>query len=927
MQGGFLINNLILKSGLLLIRFSQYKCLPLNLMEKMRIGVFFGGSSREREVSFAGGRTVYDNLNKSLFEPIPIFVDSFGNLVLLNWEFIYKGTIRDFYPPAEFLPPSVHEFQVYAESLGDLDRQEQQKLINRIGSRIEPTALPAMIDMAFLCLHGADGEDGRIQGLLEFLRIPFTGSGILSSAVGMNKSVQKQWMKLAGFHVPVSVSVSREEWINSEPREIYSRVISITGIPCVVKSANQGSSIGVSVFQNDDPLHFTECMNKAFFIRELHKSTWDSLDFNGKVQWVREVCDIREGIGMPLMIGSRTFYHPEELLSVLLDLFSNDEHLVKLVARDGESTVLIEQFIHGKEFSCIVIENTNGVAVALPPTEIRKGKELFDYRSKYLPGLSRKITPIDLPEAQIEEIRKQCESLFKILHFNVYARIDGFITERGAILLNDPNTTSGMMPSSFFFHQAAEIGLNPSQFITYIILSSLKARIADFKQYTCLPQLLKNLDRLMDSGRKDDQNRKRVAVILGGYSSERHISVESGRNIYEKLSSSSKYEVIPVFLTGSAVEIELYKIPVNILLKDNADDIREKIDHYNTHPVISRIIGQCTDLTGRFANIHNLDAPAKISVNDLSKMVDQVFIALHGRPGEDGMLQKMLDEVGLTYNGSGPESSQITIDKFKTNEMLSAGGLQVARHYLATEKDWNDDQVRFVDSICQKFAFPFIAKPVDDGCSSAVKIIRSRAEIEAYARLAFRGSTEIDRQSAEVLKVKPKEEFPAKSTILIEDLIQSNGAARFIEITGGMLTSIDERGGIKYEVFEASEALSEGDVLSLEEKFLAGQGQNITPARYSSNSEDNRLISAFVKSEFEKAARILNIEGYARIDAFVRIFNPNKVEVIFIEVNSLPGMTPATCIFHQAAIAHYKPYDFIDKILDFGARKTKKAFA
>src|SRR5690606_24107243 len=83
----------------------------------MKVGIFFGGQSREREISFAGGRTVYDNLNKTLFEPIPIFVDSLGNFILLDWAYIYKGTIRDFYPPAEFLPESPNYFQLYIESL------------------------------------------------------------------------------------------------------------------------------------------------------------------------------------------------------------------------------------------------------------------------------------------------------------------------------------------------------------------------------------------------------------------------------------------------------------------------------------------------------------------------------------------------------------------------------------------------------------------------------------------------------------------------------------------------------------------------------------------------------------------------------------------------------------------------------------------
>ena len=65
--------------------------------------------------------------------------------------------------------------------------------------------------------------------------------------------------------------------------------------------------------------------------------------------------------------------------------------------------------------------------------------------------------------------------------------------------------------------------------------------------------------------------------MLGGYSSERHISVESGRNIYEKLASSSKYEPIPVFVMGDDHQHELYSIPINILLKDNAKSIDHKL--------------------------------------------------------------------------------------------------------------------------------------------------------------------------------------------------------------------------------------------------------------------------------------------------------------------------------------------------------------
>jgi UDP-N-acetylmuramate--alanine ligase len=142
-----------------------------------------------------------------------------------------------------------------------------------------------------------------------------------------------------------------------------------------------------------------------------------------------------------------------------------------------------------------------------------------------------------------------------------------------------------------------------------------------------------------------------------------------------------------------------------------------------------------------------------------------------------------------------------------------------------------------------------------------------------------------------------------------------------------MLTRFNEKGEMTYEVFEASEALADGDILSLEEKFLAGQGQNITPARYAKNKASRDKISEQVKKALGGAAKALGVTGYCRIDAFVRVFENDRAEVIFIEVNSLPGMTPATCIFHQAAINHYKPYEFIDSILDFGVKRNQLAKA
>lgn len=890
---------------------------------KIRIGIVFGGFSKEREISFAGGRTVYDNLNKSLFEAVPLFVDSFGNFVLLNWEFIYKGSIRDFYPPAEFIPSKTGDFQVYAEQTGKLSVRQQQEMIKKIGKKLDASALKKQIDFAFLCLHGPFGEDGKIQGLLEYLEIPYSGSGILPSAIGIDKSIQKQLMVNAGFNSPQFFTIEREEWMQGKCKKAFQDASEKIGFPLVVKPAHQGSSIGVSILHQADENEFMKAVEKALFTRWLDVKEWTSFSAEQKNAYIRSLADIREGIGMPVRIGKQEFFHPADLLDFLDTSAAKDGWVIESL--DGESKVLVEGFIDGKEFSCIVAQKKDGSPVALPPTEIRKGKELFDYRSKYLPGLSRKITPIDLPHEQIQSIRKECERLFLALKFDVYARIDGFLAKDGRVFLNDPNTTSGMMPSSFFFHQAAEIGLNPSQFLTYIIRTSLAQRIHGGSSVVRNSALLKKLDASVKKDQTGKSSKIKVAVILGGYSSERHISVESGRNIYEKLASSSKYEPIPIFLTGNSEQHLLYQIPVNVLLKDNADDIKEKVDHYSVHPVVSEIITECKEITGTYSGKESLAKPRAITYEELGKEVDAVFIALHGRPGEDGAVQEKLNALGIPYNGSGVESSRITIDKFETNEILKNNGFLVAEHFLVTEAEWNSAPGKVLERIKNVIHYPFIAKPVDDGCSSAVKKIKTAEEFEAFAKLIFRNSEQLDQLAAQLLHIKDKEEFPRKPVILVEELISKRDANHFLEITGGMLTRYNDQGEVQYEVFEASEALSEGEVLSLEEKFLAGQGQNITPARYSKDPITRDRISEKVKQTLGAAAKVLQVTGYCRIDAFVRIYDVNRVEVIFVEVNSLPGMTPATCIFHQTAINGYKPYEFIDRILDFGFQRVERS--
>lgn len=886
-------------------------------MEKIKVGIFFGGPSREREISFAGGRTVYDNIDKSLFDPVPIFMDSLGRLILLDWSYIYKGSIRDFYPPASEVKASEYNFQVYIENVHDLDDEKHKACIESVGTEISFSSLSSIIDIAFLALHGVKGEDGSIQGLLEFLDIPYTGSGILPSAIGMNKSIQKSWMQAFGYASKPSFTIHRATTIDDE---LIEQVTEKLGFPLVVRPANQGSSIGVSILMDTDPGALKEAIKKAFFKRNIHRDQWITLDRQQKIQLVREWTDIREGIGLPVKINNKWIHHPD----ALFEYFEKDGwHQMVAEAKDGESEVIVEGFISGREFSCIVIKDENNGIMALPPTEIVKGQELYDYRSKYMPGLSRKKTPIDLEDEAIRKIQKECERLFKTFGFHTYARIDGFYGTDGEIYLNDPNTTSGMLPSSFFFHQAAEVGWNPSQFLSYIIRNSVAERQRHSNDSTKYESLITRLDKGLKDIQTDANTRQKVGIILGGYSFERHISVESGRNIYEKLASSTKYDAIPIFLMGDDEGYELYQIPINLLLKDNADDIKENILHFSKHTITESIKEKGADLFAKYRSNFTVLEPQKLDKDNLTDVFDLAFIALHGRPGEDGTIQQLLLQQGIPFNGSMPESAAITIHKYNTLQTLKKHGFTVTDQAIYTKQGFLDDEQELVSNIEQRFSYPFILKPLDDGCSSAVKVIKDKKQLHAFLHTMFRSALEIRPEHAETLSLKRNEEFPRKNEVLAEALIGPNGADAFLEITGGMITSYSD-GEVRYEVFHPSEALAGNEILSLEEKFLAGEGQNITPARFATSTLTYEEVANKVKADLQKAAEILQVDGYCRIDAFVRIYNEGRVETVIIEINSLPGMTPATAIFHQSSLNNYKPFNFIDKILEYGVQRHQK---
>lgn len=718
-------------------------------MAKLRVGVFMGGKTIEKEVSFNSGRTICDHLDTLRYEIIPLFQTSQGALYILPWHFLHRGKITDF------------EHRLESEA-----------------QHVTWSTLKQHIDFAYIASHGHYVEDGILQGFLEVLRIPYLGSKVFASALGMDKIMQKEFLAQAGIDTARGIVVSSQDIQQFEQKsaEIFERLAqhNVT-YPCIVKPSREGSSFGVSV---------------VFAHEQLQQA----------------------------LINASTI-SPEKL-----------------------QDVLVEEKVTGMEFTCIILTDyKTGNLIPLPPTEIvhQDGKHINDYEQKYMPGRSTKYTPARTSQENIQKIQQICIRVMHALGFTNLGRFDGMLTEDNRVVIFDPNSLSGMGPSGYIFRQAAQVNMSHTDLINHLIETELH-------HYGML-------DAILAQEKKEaiamDNKKIRVAVLMGGASNEKEISLESGRNITYKL-SPHKYQAIPIFLSSS---MELYPLSQPQLVQNS-----------------TKIIEQM------------LDPKDKISWDALPALCDFVFIALHGGEGENGSVQGTLEMLGLPYNGSSVLASALCMDKYKTTQFLAAKGFDVPRSFLVSKTEWNTSKETIIGKILQALPLPLIVKPHDDGCSVMVQ----------------KAKTEMDvAQSIESIFAQHKE------YALVEECIVG------MELTVGVVGNNNPR------ALPPSQAVSASEILSIEEKFLPGAGENQTPAPLPQET------LTMVQKVMADAYKALGCKGYSRIDCFYQTSEQSptgKERVVILENNSLPGMTPATCIFHQAAEVGIKPMDFVDMLVQFG---------
>ncbi|MBQ0086232.1 MAG: D-alanine--D-alanine ligase [Bacteroidales bacterium] len=309
-----------------------------------------------------------------------------------------------------------------------------------------------------------------------------------------------------------------------------------------------------------------------------------------------------------------------------------------------------------------------------------------------------------------------------------------------------------------------------------------------------------------------DKNLK-ILVVCGGISTEREVSLRSGKAIYDAL------------LRKGYLNSELFDLNRNN---------------------IARILESKPDI---------------------------VFLGLHGKGGEDGSIQGMLELAGIPYTGPGIATSAVCMDKILTKRVLANAGLPTAS-FVVYRKDECDDRKAVAKALADRLGLPMVLKSPCQGSSIGVVIVHREYEIEPAMEEVFRYG----------------------DSLLAE---------QFLEGTEVTLPIMGNDAPVALPVIEIT---SEREFYDYTAKYTSGLCHHIIPARIGKDDEESVRILG------QKTYRVLNCKGLSRIDFII----DKKYGPMIIEVNTLPGMTDMS-LFPDAAGYAGIPYDeLVEKFLEYG---------
>jgi D-alanine--D-alanine ligase len=797
------------------------------------LALLLGGPSQERGISLNSARSVADHL--------------LGTDVQLKEIIYFDRHLRAY---------SISRSLLYCNTPSDFDF----KLTLAGGALAEGDLVARLqsVDLVFPAIHGAFGEDGQLQALLESAEVPFVGTGASACRVAFDKFRATDAMHKSGVGTVPSILITSQQ--SAAMREAALLGAFPEAAKVVVKPARGGSSIDVHVL-------------------------------------------------------------PDRSAAV--------EIIEGMTSRYGRA--VIQPWITGIEMTTIVMQGPSG-PVALIPLQIElrnrlSDNDIFDYRRKYLASNdSHYYCPPVQDMAVIKEIQRISEQAFSLLGLRDFARIDSWLRPDGEILISDINPISGMEQNSFLFISAAQMGMSHADILRFVVHTAA-SRVG--------------IEEADGGPAKTDApaTRQPVGVLFGGETAERQVSVLSGTNVWLKLLGSQRYMPQPYLLDPDG---SVWQLTYSAALRHSVEEIVESCrDAQRLDDVRGQLassILQRLGLSGEDLGSPVLP-PVRLTMDEFLGRHDLVFIALHGGKGEDGTLQEVLNSRGVRYNGSGVAASRLCMDKYETGKIvaeLAPEGIYTARRICVPLLDAlaRDPSELWQETTAACGGSRVVVKPVDDGCSAGVVPLGCAADLAQYLRLIDSGAPRLQGDSFSLLAAGEIIELPTtrQTRLLFEEYIETDdirvddtsgdtssaasliwGKKRdtgWVEVTVGVL---GKRGSMT--AMNPSITVASSGILSLEEKFMGGTGINITPPPAPPLGRVRPEAVHMAKERTARVANALGMAGYGRIDAFM---HRETGEVIIIEANSLPGLTPATVFYHQGLAEEppLPPRDILEMIVD-----------
>ncbi len=379
------------------------------VMEKLRVGILFGGRSGEHEVSLLSAASVLNAIDKEKYEVVPIGITKDGRWLtaehaedLLTGKLVLEPRNLRAGDPETTSPAAV---LARGESVV-VPPEPVQRHTGLVPFQTDTGLRRASdrainVDVIFPVLHGTFGEDGTIQGLLELADIAYVGAGVLGSAAGMDKDIMKSLFSAAGIPIVKHVTILRGAWEN-DPKKVQKLVESKLTYPVFVKPANLGSSVGIS---------------KAHNRKELGPAIGEAAKFDRKIV-------IEQGVG-----GKKE---------------------------------------KAREIECSVLGNDEPIASV--PGEIVPGKEFYDYTAKYVDEGSQLIIPAKLTKAETKKVQELAVAAFQAVDCSGLARVDFLMDPKtGKIFLNEINTMPGFTSISMYPKLWAASGMAYADLIDRLI--------------------------------------------------------------------------------------------------------------------------------------------------------------------------------------------------------------------------------------------------------------------------------------------------------------------------------------------------------------------------------------------------------------------------------------------------------------------------